>query len=225
MDRQLLTTIDELGVTVARSQDSAGDKELVAAAKGGDDLAFETIVKRHRQRILGLALRYTRSQEDAEDIVQQTFQRAFFHLLGFEGRSSFATWLTSIAINQALILLRKRRALRELPFDESGNDEGATPARQIADASPDPEARYLQGERARILSAAVQELSPGMQRAIELQELAELTTRETAQRMGLTVSAVKARTFRARRSLAKSLRYRIGPNLGGRASQNHLARA
>ena len=225
MDRQLLTTIDELGVTVARSQDSAGDKELVAAAKGGDELAFEAIVKRHRPRVFGLALRYTRSREDAEDIVQQTFQRAFVHLLGFEGRSSFATWLTSIAINQALILLRKRRALRELPFDESGNDEGATPARQIADASPDPEARYLQGERARILSAAVQELSPGMQRAIELQELAELTTRETAQRMGLSVSAVKARTFRARRSLAKSLRYRIGPNLGGRASQNHLARA
>jgi RNA polymerase sigma-70 factor, ECF subfamily len=223
MDRQRLTTTDELRVTVACSQDSAGDEELVAAAKGGDDLAFETIVKRHRPGILGLALRYTRSREDAEDIVQQTFQRAFFHLLGFEGRSSFSTWLRSIAINQALILLRKRRALRELPLDQSGSDEGITPALQIADASPDPEASYLQGERARILSAAVEELSPGMQRAIELQELGELTTRETAQHMGLSVSAVKARTFRARRSLARSLRCRIGPNLGARASQNRLA--
>jgi RNA polymerase sigma-70 factor (ECF subfamily) len=223
MDRQLLKTIDELSVTVASYQDSAGDKELVAAAKGGDNLAFETIVKRHRQRILALALRYTRSREDAEDIVQQTFQRAFIHLQGFESRSSFSTWLTSIAINNALMSLRKRRALRELEIDDSSGDEGMTPALEIADASPDPEARYLLGERVRILSAAVAELSPGMQRAIELQELGELTTRETAQRMGLSVSAVKARLFRARRSLAKSLRCRIGPNFGARASQNRLA--
>jgi RNA polymerase sigma-70 factor (ECF subfamily) len=225
MDSQLLKTIDEPGVTDACAQCSAGDDELVAAAKGGDGVAFETIVKRHRQRILGLALRYTRSREDAEDIVQQTFQGAFIHLLGFEGRSSFSTWLTSIAINHALILLRKRRALRELPLDDSSSDEGIAPILQIADASPDPEASYLQAERARILSAAVGELSPGMQRAIELQELGELKTRETAQHMGLSVTAVKARLFRARRSLAKSLRCRIGPNVGGHDSQNLLAGA
>src|ERR1700688_5259070 len=131
MNRQLLKTSDEPGVTFASAQYSAGDEELVAAAKGGDDLAFETIVKRHRQRIFGLALRYTRSREDAEDIVQQTFQRAFIHLLGFEGRSSFSTWLTSIAINQALMLLRKRRALCELPIDDSSSDEGTTPALEL----------------------------------------------------------------------------------------------
>jgi hypothetical protein len=73
MDDQRLKTIDELGVTVASIRDSAGDEELVAAAKGGDELAFETIVKRHRQRIFALALRYTRSPEDAEDIVQNGF--------------------------------------------------------------------------------------------------------------------------------------------------------
>jgi RNA polymerase sigma-70 factor (ECF subfamily) len=223
MNRQLLKPIDELGVIVASSQDSDRDEELVAAAKGGDDLAFETIVKRYRHRIFGLALRYTRSREDAEDIVQQTFQRAFIHLLAFEGRSSFTTWLTSIAINHALMLLRKRRALRELLIDDSSSYERTTPALEIADSSPDPEANYLQGERARILSAAVGELSPGMQRAVELQELGELTMRETARQMGLSVSAVKARLFRARRSLAKSLRYRIGPDLGGHPSQDRLA--
>ena len=157
MDRQLLETIDELGVIVASTGDAAGDEELVAAAKGGDDLAFETIVKRHWQRIFRIAVRYTRSREDAEDIVQQTFQRAFIHLLGFEGRSSFSTWLMSIAINHALTSLRKRRALRELPIDDSSNNEGTTAAFQTADASPDPEASYLQGERARILSAAVRQ--------------------------------------------------------------------
>jgi RNA polymerase sigma factor (sigma-70 family) len=223
MDRQQVKTIGELGVSVASFQDSAGDAALVAAAKGGDELAFETIVKRHRQKIFGLAFRYTRSREDAEDIVQQTFQKAFIHLRDFEGRSSFSTWLRSIAINHALMLLRKRRALRELPIDDSSNDEGTTPAPEITDRSPDPEASYLQGERARILCAAVGELSLGMQRAIELQELGELTIPETARHMGLSVSAVKARLFRARRSLAKSLRCRIGPDLGGRTSQNRLA--
>jgi RNA polymerase sigma-70 factor (ECF subfamily) len=225
MPSQLLNGIGKSGVTAASTRDSAGDEELVAAAKGGDEVAFETLVKRHQQTIFLLALRYTRSREDAEDIVQQTFQRAFIHLLGFEGRSSFSTWLTSIAINHALILLRKRRALRELQIDDSSSDEGTSPALEIADASPDPEASYLQGERARILSAAVGELSPGMQRAVELQELGELTTRETARHMGLSVSAVKTRLFRAKRSLAKSLRCRIRPNLGGRTSQNRLARA
>jgi RNA polymerase sigma factor (sigma-70 family) len=223
MDRQQVKTIGELGVNVASFQDSAGDADLVAAAKGGDELAFETIVKRHRQKIFGLAFRYTRSREDAEDIVQQTFQKAFIHLRDFEGRSSFSTWLRSIAINHALMLLRKRRALRELPIDDSSNDEGTTPAPEITDRSPDPEASYLQAERARILFAAVGELSLGMQRAIELQELGELTIPETARHMGLSVSAVKARLFRARRSLAKSLRCRIGPDLGGRTSQNRLA--
>ena len=223
MDSQLLERIDELGVTVNTFQASGGDEELVAAAQGGDDLAFETIVNRHQKRILGLALRYTRSREDAEDVAQQTFQKAFIHLPGFEGRSSFSTWLTSIAINHALMLLRKRRALRELPLDDCSSDEKTTPILQIADARPDPEASYLQGERARILSATVGKLSPGMQRAIELQELGELTIRETAQRMGLSVSAVKARLFRARKSLAKSLRCRIGPNPCGHTSQDRLA--
>jgi RNA polymerase sigma-70 factor (ECF subfamily) len=223
MDHQRLTTIDEPGATAASSQVSAGDEELVAAAKDGNELAFEAIVKRHRQRIFGLALRYTRSQEDAEDVVQQTFHRAFIHLLGFEGRSSFSTWLSSIAINHALMLLRKRHALRELPIDDSSDHEGAKPALEIADASPDPEASYLKAERARLLCAAVQELSPGMLRAVELQELGELTTRETAQRMGLSVSAVKARLFRARKSLAKSLRCHARPNAARRASQTRLA--
>jgi RNA polymerase sigma factor (sigma-70 family) len=116
MDDQRLKTIDELGVTVASIRDSAGDEELVAAAKGGDELAFKTIVKRHRQRIFALALRYTRSPEDAEDIVQQTFQRAFIHLQGFEVRSSFSTWLTSIVINQATGRPRQKSVSERLRF-------------------------------------------------------------------------------------------------------------
>ena len=206
MGGQLLKRIDELGVTVASSQDSAGDEELVAAAKGGDDLAFETIVNRHRQRIFALALRYTRSREDAEDIVQQTFQRAFIHLQGFEGRSSFSTWLTSIVINQALMLLRRRRALREVPIDDPSDDEGSTPALEMADANPDPESSYLEQEESRVLAEAIGRLRPAMRTAVELTELRELSMLEAARHMGISVGAVKSRVFHARRKLGEALK-------------------
>src|SRR6266849_10069366 len=117
---------------VASFRDSAPDEELVAATKSGDELAFETLVKRHQRRIFALAFRYTRVREDAEDIVQQTFQKAFVHLQKFEGKSSISTWLTRIAINQALMLLRSRRGRREVLIGDSSGDEEATAALELA---------------------------------------------------------------------------------------------
>jgi RNA polymerase sigma factor (sigma-70 family) len=128
---------------VASSCDGAADEELVAAAKKGDELAFESLAKRHQRRILALAFRYTRVREDAEDIVQEAFQKAFVHLQKFEGKSSFSTWLTRIAINEALMSLRRRHALHEVPADDSSGDHGNTPGPDVADVSPDPEATYV----------------------------------------------------------------------------------
>lgn len=145
---------------VASFRDSAPDEELVAATKSGDELAFETLVKRQQRRIFALAFRYTRVREDAEDIVQETFRKAFVHLQKFEGKSSFSTWLARIAINEALMSLRRRRALHEVPADDSSGDHGTTPGPDLAEASPDPEATCLQKEEARILSAAIRHLSP-----------------------------------------------------------------
>lgn len=190
---------------VASSCDAAADEELVAAAKKGDELGFESLAKRHQRRIFALAFRYTRVREDAEDIVQETFQKAFVHLQKFEGKSSFSTWLTRIAINEALMSLRRRRALHEVPADDSSGDHGTTP--DLADASPDPEATYLQKEEARIVSAAIRHLRPGMRRAVELRELGDLSTQETARRMGLSVAAIKGRVFHARKELGRALRY------------------
>ena len=191
---------------VASFRDSAPDEELVAATKSGDELAFETLVKRHQRRIFALAFRYTRVREDAEDVVQETLQKAFVHLQKFEGKSSFSTWATRIAINQALMLLRTRRALHEVPVDD-WSDQGTTLGLELDDASPDPEVSYLQKEGARILAAAIRHLRPGMRRAVELRELGELSTRETAGLMGLSVAAIKARVFHARKELGKALRY------------------
>src|SRR6266436_895981 len=205
MLRQLCNEIGKRAV--ASSCDGAADEELVAAAKKGDQLAFESLAKRHQRRIFAVAFRYTRVREDAEDIVQETFQKAFVHLQKFERKSSFSTWLTRIAINEALMSLRRRRALHEVPADDSSGDNGTTPGPDVADASPDPEATYVQKEVARIVSAAIRHLSPGMRRAVELRELGELSTQETARRMGLSVAAIKGRLFHARKELGKALRY------------------
>jgi RNA polymerase sigma-70 factor, ECF subfamily len=182
------------------------DAALVAGAKTGDACAFELLVRRHEGKIFSLVQRMTRHREDAEDVVQQSFQKAFIHLKQFEGESLFSTWLTRIAINEALMLLRRRRGTREVPMAESNaEDETALPL-DIPDLGPTPEDSCLQREQQRILSAAVNELTPGMRTAIELRELGGLSTGETAEVMGLSLGAVKARVFHGRRKLRKTLK-------------------
>jgi len=182
------------------------DVALVAGAKTGNTRAFELLVERHEGRIFSLAQRMTRNREDAEDVVQQSFQKAFIHLKKFEGESLFSTWLTRIAINEALMLLRRRRGTREVPIAESTTEDETAQPLDIPDLGPNPEDSCLQREQERILSAAVNELTPGMRKAIELRELGELSTGETAQVMGLSVGAVKARVFHGRRKLRKTLK-------------------
>jgi RNA polymerase sigma-70 factor, ECF subfamily len=185
---------------------TAGDETLVLAAKNGNEQAFEILVERHRRKIVVVALHFTRVREDAEDIAQQSFQKAFLHLHRFEGKSSFLTWLTRIAINEALMWLRGRRGHREIPIDQSSDDVEGRPWRvEISDSDPDPEASCLQQEETQILAAAIGELKPGLRRAIELRDLEELSIAETARRMGLSVSATKSSVLRGRRKLREAL--------------------
>jgi RNA polymerase sigma-70 factor, ECF subfamily len=181
------------------------DAALVAGAKAGDARAFELLVARHEGKIFLVALRITRNREDAEDVAQQSFQKAFIHLKKFEGESLFSTWLTRITINEALMLLRRKRGSREVPIAEStAGDETSSPL-DIPDLGPNPEDNCLRREQERILSAAVNELTPGVRKAIELRELGELSTGETAQVMGLSVGAVKGRVFHGRKKLRQTL--------------------
>src|SRR6266436_3898759 len=149
----------------AQRQNTAGQDEeatLVLAAKSGDGQAFEILVERYQQRILATSRRFTRNREDAEDIVQQSFQKAFVYLHKFEGKSSFSTWLTRIAINEALMSLRRGRARREVSVDDHSEAEGSAASLEMPDSSPDPEASYLRRERAQILSELLENLRPGM---------------------------------------------------------------
>jgi len=197
--------------TIACLTDPAAEQMLVVAAKNGDEQAFETLFKRHRQKILRVVMRYAHVREDAEDLVQQSFQKAFVYLHKFEGKSSFSTWLTRIAINESLMLLRHGRALREV-VDDHSEAEGNAASLEMPDSSPDPEASYLRRERAQILSETLGNLRPGIRKAIELRELAELSTEETARRMGVSVAAVKARLFHARKKLRERLRRYLKSN-------------
>jgi RNA polymerase sigma-70 factor (ECF subfamily) len=182
------------------------DAALVASAKAGDARAFELLVARHERKIFLVAQRMTRNREDAEDVVQQSFQNAFIHLKRFAGNSLFSTWLTRIAINEALMLLRKRRGAREVPVAESNTEDETALPLDIPDTSPNPEDSCLQREQEQILSVAVSKLTPRMRKAIELRDLGDLSTGETAQVMGLSVAAVKGRLFHGRRRLRKTLK-------------------
>src|SRR5467141_2691606 len=208
MPVELMDAVDEVNVTgtSAGRWVPEGDVAVVADAKTGDGSAFELLVRRNEGKIFSLAQRMTRNREDARDVVQQSFQKAFINLNKFEGDSLFSTWLTRIAINEALMLLRRKRGSREVPIAESSTEDGATLPLDFPDSGPNPEDSCLQREQERILSAAVNELTPGMRKAIELRELGELSTGETAQVMGLSVGAVKARVFHGRRKLRKTLK-------------------
>jgi len=137
------------------------DPALVAGAKTGNARAFELLVQRHERKIFLLAQRVTRNREDAEDVVQQSFQKAFIHLHKFEGESLFSTWLTRIAIDEALMLLRRKRRSREVPISESVTDDEIALPLDLADLRLNPEDSCLRREQERILSAAVNELTPG----------------------------------------------------------------
>ncbi len=186
---------------------------LLAAAKGGDSAAFETLCKQSANTVFPIVRQMVRSNEDAEDTVQESFQLAFTHLRSFKVGSRFSTWLSRIAINAALIRLRRKRHLREVSLDESAESEQPPIWPKVENQGLNPEQLYPQEERQRILSEAMKELTPVMRKAIELRELGELSTKETARALGLSVGAVKGRLFHGRRKLRKTLRRYVEPAL------------
>jgi RNA polymerase sigma-70 factor, ECF subfamily len=211
---ELLDSIEKEQAAIAsiRSVPDKGDMTLIAAAKNGNHQAFEVLVDRHARRLFFVALRVTRNREDAEDVVQRSLQKTFVHLDSFVGRSSFSTWLTRVAINEALMLLRKNRGSREVLIDDLNGDEGTAISLEVPDSTPDPEASYSQREWVAMLSSAMNELTPGTRKAFQLRELDERSTEETARIMGISVNAVKARLFHGRRKLRQRLKCLVEPS-------------
>jgi RNA polymerase sigma-70 factor, ECF subfamily len=189
----------------------AKDPVLVAAAKRGSIRAFDLLVNRHQGRILRIALRVIHNREDAEDIVQKSLQKAFVHLRGFEERASFSTWLTRIVINEAAMCLRKNRYARTIGIDDLARPEEPAIGFPISDSCLSPEQSYARQEAERMLFFAIGRLPPGLRTAIKLCYLDERSLKESAQMMGLSVAAVKARVLRGRRKLRETLKRFVRP--------------
>jgi RNA polymerase sigma-70 factor (ECF subfamily) len=176
------------------------DSTLVAATKNGESQAFEFLVKRHEAKTLSVAFRITRNREDAQDVVQQSFQKAFMYLDRFQGKSSFSTWLTGIVINEGLMCLRRIRARREVSLDDVKPESEDLFPPEIPDRRENPAEIYEQMENERILCEAMNQLSAKFRTVVCLQ-LEERTVRETAEILGLGIGTLKARLFRARQKL------------------------
>ncbi|MCU1294617.1 MAG: polymerase, sigma-24 subunit, subfamily [Bryobacterales bacterium] len=178
---------------------------LVARAKAGDMSAFSDLVKHYDRRVFRMAKQITQNDDDAEDVLQETFLKAYTHLGDFQGNSKFYTWLVRIAVNEALMKLRKRRSSRTVPLDEpidTGEDEVV---REIAVWDENPEQQYSRDELGSILEEAVESLKPAYRTVFILRDIEEMSIEETAEALDLSISAVKSRLLRARLQLREKL--------------------
>lgn len=182
------------------------ETKLVAAAKRGDQMAFRELVERHKKRVYLHAFGIMGNSEDAEDVRQLAFLKAFLHLPKFKGESSFSTWITRIAINEALMMRRRCRRGREVPIDDAIPAEETAPAAEIVDARPNPEHWYAQLEWREILNSALSAIRPALRLALLMYGIDELSTRQTAEMLGISVSAAKSRINRGRRALRDKIR-------------------
>jgi len=200
------------------------DERLVAVARSGDIAAFDKLCQRHAPKILHMTHRITRNREDAEDAVQECFLSAFVHLRSFDGRSRFSTWLARIAMNAALMKLRKNRACRGVPTAEPVETSELELEHRLADPSPNPEERYAKNERAAILRDAVAELRPVIRKTVEIQLQQGCTLPETAKHLGISLPAAKARMFHARAALRRRLQSSlVAPAIWANSKSNPYA--
>lgn len=178
---------------------------LVERARHGDAQAFTALVHKYERKIYRLAKHITQNDEDAEDVLQETFLKAYSNLDTFQGQSKFYTWLVRIAVNEALMKLRKRKSDRTVSLDEPQDTGEETVAREIAVWEGDPEQRYSQEELREILERAIDSLKPSFRTVFVLRDIEELSTEETAESLGISVPAVKSRLLRARLQLREKL--------------------
>jgi RNA polymerase sigma-70 factor (ECF subfamily) len=181
--------------------------------------ALEEIWRTHARQILRITQRITNNREDAEDALQDSFLRAHVHLHDFDGRSSIGTWLTRIAINSALLILRKRAGAAMVSIDNVGIHGTDTLALIPADQAPSPEAQCAEMEVQAIVRSSIGTLRPSIRRALELQTMEERSVKEIAENMSLSVAAAKARMFHARAALRRSLRAKLSPRPRSSASR------
>ena len=181
------------------------ESTLVARAQAGEQAAFSTLVSEYSRKIYRVAKNITQNDEDAEDVLQETFLKAYEHLPGFQGNSKFYTWIVRIAVNESLMKLRKRKGNRFVSLDEPIETGEEEVKREIAVWEDNPEQRYSREEMQTILNEAVDSLKPDFRTVFTLRDIEELSTEDTAEALGISVPAVKSRLLRARLALREKL--------------------
>jgi RNA polymerase sigma-70 factor, ECF subfamily len=199
--------------------DTGAELALVEAARSGDISAFEQLVKKYDRNVFRIAQHITQNREDAEDVVQEAFLKAYSNLGNFQGQSKFYTWLVRIAVNEALMKLRKRKTDKTVSMDEEVETEEGSMPREFADWSPNPEQLFGQSELGDILQKTIQGLPSSFRTVFVLRDVEGLSTEETAEMLGLSVPAVKSRLLRARLQLRERLSRYFKKNKDGNGSK------
>jgi RNA polymerase sigma-70 factor (ECF subfamily) len=188
----------------ASREDSPGDEELILAARAGSEAAFADLENIYAHRLYIRILSITRNREDAEDALQDTFFRVYMGLPSFEGRSSLSTWLTRIAINSALMIVRKRRTRPEMSFEQESGVEDECPSFDVRDNRLNPEQLYDQPQRCDRVLCAIQRLEPKLRSALSSRISQHNSVEEIALKLGVSSTSVKSRLHRARKRLVQS---------------------
>jgi RNA polymerase sigma-70 factor (ECF subfamily) len=190
---------------------------LLSAARAGDQHAFAELYMRNCLSVRQTIFRIVRNHEDTSDILQETFLKAFQHLNGFQEHAQFRTWITRIAINTSLMLLRKQRTLSETDFAVRVETGDRSQSWDVPDRQPTPEHLYERIEMSRRLRQAVGKLPPGLRKIVELYHRDDGTLVDAANVLGITEAAAKSRLLRARQRLCLSF-----SRLSMRASRRRL---
>ena len=192
---------DEISVKLLAA--TATDEALVGAAKLGDRPAFSELWERHSSTAFKVAYRITRNRDDAEDVVQDAWMKAYVHLKTFDGRAKFSTWLTRIVVNSALMILRRKRAHPETSMEVT---DGETWQHwEVADPTKDVEELYVRHERLERLRRAICRLQPNLRNVIEIHQSNDNSVKEIADLASISVTATKSRLLRARTILRRAL--------------------
>jgi RNA polymerase sigma-70 factor (ECF subfamily) len=189
----------------------------VKALQNGDRAEFARLVDTYSNQIYRLALKMVTDPQDAEDVLQETFIKALRSIGNFEGRSSLSTWLYRIAVNEALMLLRKRRPDVVSMEEERPDQEGESEPVEIVDWCCLPEHELESAETRRFLDQAVQNLSPALRAVFVLRDIEGLPVRETAESLGISEVAVKTRLLRARLKMREELSVYFGKRMSDTA--------
>ncbi len=183
------------------AQSELRDEEVVARVLAGETALFEILMRRYNQRVYRVSRAILRDDAEAEDVMQDAYVRAYEHLGQFAGRAAFSTWLTRIAIHEALARKRRRGRMEELDALPANGDSMSI----LKSSAPTPEAGTAQAEARQLLEEAIEHLPENYRTVVVLREVEEMSVAETAQSLGVTDAVVKTRLHRAHAMLRKEL--------------------